>query len=57
MKTNKTSYSIRRLVEAWESAELRRNPEDQRGAAWSLAQKQALIDSAFRRYPLPPLFL
>jgi hypothetical protein len=57
MKTNKTSHSIRRLVEAWESAELRRNPEYQRGAAWSLAQKQALIDSAFRRYPLPPLFL
>ncbi len=57
MQTTKTSYSIKRLVQAWESAELRRNPEYQRGAAWSLAQKQALIDSAFRRYPLPPLFL
>jgi hypothetical protein len=57
MKTTKTSYSIKRLVQAWESAELRRNPEYQRGAAWSLPQKQALIDSAFRAYPLPPLFL
>ena len=37
----------------------RASPESeyQRGAAWSLAQKQALIDSAFRRYPIPPLFL
>ncbi|MGE0452487.1 MAG: HNH endonuclease family protein [Vicinamibacteria bacterium] len=57
MKTTKASYSIKRLVEAWESAELRRNPEYQRGASWSLAQQQALIDSAFRRCPLPPLFL
>jgi len=57
MKTTRERYSIRKLVDAWESAELRRNPEYQRGAAWSLAQKQALIDSAFREYPLPPLFL
>ena len=57
MKTSKTFYSVRRLVDAWESAELRRNPECQRGAAWRLPQKQALIDSAFRGYPLPPLFL
>lgn len=32
-------------------------PEYQRGAAWSLQQKQALIDSIFREYPLPPIFL
>jgi hypothetical protein len=40
MKANKTSHSIRRLVEVWESAELRGNPEYQRGAAWSLAQNR-----------------
>ena len=57
MKTTKAQYSIKRLVDAWESAELRTNKEYQRGAAWTPAQKQALIDSAFRRYPLPPLFL
>lgn len=57
MKTVKKQYPIKQLVQAWESAELRRNPEYQRGAAWGTAQKQALIDSAFRLYPLPPLFL
>jgi hypothetical protein len=57
MRTTREHYSIRKLVQAWQSAELRMNPEYQRGAAWSLAQKQALIDSAFREYPLPPLFL
>lgn len=29
------------------------NDEYQRGAAWSLEQKQSLIDSLFRGYPLP----
>ena len=57
MNTAKDSFPILDLVKAWESAQLRRNPEYQRGAAWSVAQKQALIDSAFRGYPLPPLYL
>ena len=57
MNTTRQRYPIRKLVNAWESAELRRNPEYQRGAAWSQAQKQSLIDSTFRQYPLPPLFL
>lgn len=57
MKTEKNPHPIKELVDAWESAQRRRNPEYQRGAAWSLSQKQALIDSAFREYPLPPLFL
>ncbi len=33
------------------------HPEYQRGEAWSLQQKQALVDSLFRHYPIPPLFL
>lgn len=57
MRSQKTTFSVRELVDAWEAAQLRRNPEYQRGAAWTLSQKQALIDSAFREYPLPPLFL
>ena len=57
MVTKKQHYTVRQLVDAWESAQLRRNPEYQRGAAWSLSQKQAFVDSAFRAYPLPPLFL
>jgi Protein of unknown function DUF262/HNH endonuclease len=57
MQTSKTPHALKDLVYAWETAQLRRNPEYQRGAAWSLPQKQALIDSAFRKYPLPPLLL
>ena len=57
MNVKKQSYSIKQLVDAWEAAQLRRNPEYQRGEAWSPSQKQGLIDSAFRGYPLPPLFL
>jgi len=57
MKTTRTEYSIKKLVEAWNSAQLRRNEEYQRGAAWGLPQKQCFIDSIFRLYPIPPLFL
>ncbi|MGH9536143.1 MAG: DUF262 domain-containing protein [Terriglobales bacterium] len=38
-------------------ASLRINPEYQRGQAWKTPQKQALIDSIFRGYPIPPIFL
>jgi hypothetical protein len=57
MEFEKTAYKVDELVSAWKTASLRRNPEYQRGEAWSLAQKQALIDSIFRAYPIPPLFL
>lgn len=53
----KTSYSLKELVGAWKDGSLVRNPEYQRGEAWSLPQKQALVDSLFRHYPIPPLFL
>lgn len=49
--------NVRALVTSWQNNSLSRNPEYQRGAAWDLAQKQALIDSIFRRYPIPPLFV
>ncbi|MCW5867477.1 MAG: DUF262 domain-containing protein [Candidatus Eremiobacteraeota bacterium] len=49
--------TAKQLVDAWANNNLRRNPEYQRGGAWSLPQKQALIDSLFRRYPVPPLFV
>lgn len=57
MKIEPKKYTVRELVDAWESSQLRRNPEYQRGAAWTPPQKQALIDSLFRGYPIPPLFL
>lgn len=57
MEIEKTTYTVKQLVDAWENRLLRRNPEYQRGAAWAPPQKQALIDSLFRGYPIPPLFL
>jgi len=57
MKFEKTEYPARELVDAYTGGSLSRNPEYQRGAAWGLSQKQGLIDSVFREYPLPSLFL
>lgn len=53
----KTAYTLKELVGAWKDGLLVRNPEYQRGEAWTLPQKQALVDSLFRHYPIPPLFL
>jgi hypothetical protein len=50
-------FAISRLVKAWRSGSLKRNSEYQRGAAWKPNQMQGLVDSAFRAYPLPPIFL
>jgi hypothetical protein len=57
MKFEKQEYTVKELVDAYDSGSLSLNPEYQRGAAWGLTQKQGLIDSVFRRYPLPSLFL
>lgn len=39
MKTEKKPFTIKQLVDAWQSAELRRPDEYQRGEDWSLPQK------------------
>lgn len=51
------SYTIASLVEQWKKRRLLENPDYQRAESWTLAQKQALVDSIFRNYPIPPLFL
>jgi uncharacterized protein with ParB-like and HNH nuclease domain len=33
------------------------NPEYQRGAVWTLAQKKLLVDSLLRGYPIPLIYL
>lgn len=53
----KKSYPVKELVIAWGNGSMLLNSEYQRGEAWSLPQKQALVDSLFRTYPIPPLFL
>lgn len=57
MRFESREFSVRELCEAHEARSLVRNPEYQRGAAWSTRQKQGLIDSVFRQYPLPTIFL
>ena len=57
MEFRKESFEVSRLVKTWKSGSLTRNEEYQRGAAWTSAQMQGLVDSIFRKYPIPPLFL
>lgn len=57
MLFERTRLPVRKLVEGWRTGSLVRNPDYQRGQAWGPAQKQALIDSLFRMYPIPPIFL
>lgn len=57
MDCTPTEYEIKNLVAAWNNGSLKINQEYQRGASWKLWQMQGLVDSIFRRYPIPPLFL
>jgi hypothetical protein len=49
--------SIRDLVDLNKNRLLLANPEYQRGVVWSEPQKKKLIDSIFRGYPLPVIYL
>jgi hypothetical protein len=57
MKVREERYPIKELVQAHESGQLLRNAEYQRGEAWSPAQKAGFVDSIFRQYPVPAIFL
>jgi hypothetical protein len=57
MDSKQDRFQIGRLVKTWQAGSLTRNEEYQRGAAWTLPQMQGLVDSIFRKYPIPPLFL
>src|SRR2546425_11112494 len=50
-------FTTEELVEAWKDSSLKVNDEYQRGASWTQPQMQGLIDSIFRQYPIPPIFL
>lgn len=52
-----TDWTFEDLTRSWIAGEMRSNPEYQRGAKWSLPQRQSLIDSVFRLCPIPPIFL
>jgi hypothetical protein len=57
MEYTPRKFSTNDLVSAWKDGSLRINDEYQRGAEWTQAQMQGLIDSIFRKYPVPPIFL
>ncbi|HTW47322.1 MAG TPA: DUF262 domain-containing protein, partial [Acidobacteriaceae bacterium] len=57
MEYTPRKFKTEELVHAWNDGSLKINEEYQRGASWSQSQMQGLIDSIFRQYPIPPIFL
>jgi len=57
MKAEPHSETIADLVALHQEGMLRANPEYQRGVVWSETQRKKLIDSVFRGYPLPVIYL
>ncbi len=57
MEYTPKKFKTESLVHAWNDSSLKINEEYQRGASWSQSQMQGLIDSIFRQYPIPPIFL
>ncbi len=57
MKFTEQSYSIKTLIEQFQKNALLVNPEYQRGAVWGVRQKGKFIDSIFRNYPVPAVFV
>ena len=57
MNVTEKKHHVAKLVEAYDAGSLLRNPEYQRGEAWREYQKAAFIDSIYRAYPVPALFL
>ena len=53
----RTTYTVKEIVELKRNNMLYPNPEYQRGAVWKSPQKKRLIDSVFRGYPLPLIYL
>lgn len=52
-----TAYTVEQLLVLKKNNMLGVNPEYQRGAVWNDTQKKKLIDSIFRGYPLPLIYL
>ncbi len=57
MKTTPDERPIRDLVDLFKSRMMIANPEYQRGVVWTEAQQKRLIDSLFRGFKLPLLYL
>ncbi len=57
MNFNKEDYPVNAIVDQFDRGLVVPNPEYQRGLQWDQNQMKSLIDSLFRKYPLPPIFL
>lgn len=57
MKADHDKKSVEELLQLKKYNMLYINPEYQRGAVWTLAQKKLLVDSLLRGYPLPLIYL
>lgn len=57
MQYKPATKTVGDLLELKASNMLNANPEYQRGAVWTVAQKKRLIDSVFRGYPIPLIYL
>ena len=57
MKTEPDKMSVEELVELLKRQMIIANPEYQRGEVWNEAQKKRLIDSLFRGFTLPLIYL
>lgn len=57
MKSDEEWMSIKDILDLYANKMLVANPEYQRGVVWGAKQKKKLIDSVFRGYPLPLIYL
>lgn len=57
MKYSEQQYTVGALVEQFAKNALLVNPEYQRGAVWTERQQGKFLDSIFRGYPVPAIFL
>ena len=57
METHMESLTVESLVAYREEDFMKANPEYQRGEVWTLDQQRKLIDSIFRGYQLPIIYL
>lgn len=57
MNFAREQFKVGDVVDQFDRGLVVPNPEYQRGATWDLSQKKSFIDSLFRRYPLPAIFL
>jgi hypothetical protein len=57
VRYSQDELSVAALVEQFQHGALLVNPEYQRGAVWTVRQQGKFLDSMFRGYPVPAVFL